>query len=142
MIKQVIWALASASLVVGMLGCSSPKTDTKASPEKAATQEPVSQATPKKKGAAKTPAKPASGAVDVTKKGSKFDLPISKDKVPDGAYYCDMGTVHYARMEEGDGKCPLCGMALKHKASGDAKEHSGHQHGDHEHGDHAGHGSH
>lgn len=43
------------------------------------------------------------------------DPPISKEEVPDGAWYCDMGTVHYHRGEKGDGKCPVCSMDLKHK---------------------------
>ena len=57
----------------------------------------------------------ASQLVEVPKAGKKFDPPVSKDKIPAGAWYCDMGTVHYARMDKGDGTCPLCHMKLKHK---------------------------
>ena len=139
MLKNVVWSLVGASLIVGVLGCSSQKTDVKTSSQKAAPQEPVGEVS-KNEGATKTPTKTpdktASHGVDVTKEGSKFDPPIAKDKVPDGAYYCDMGTVHYARMEEGDGKCPLCGMALKHKATADAKGHENHEHHDHSGHDH------
>ena len=62
--------------------------------------------------------KEAPAEVKLTAKGEKFDPPIEKSAVPDGAWFCDMGTVHYARSEEGDGKCPVCKMDLKHK--GDA----------------------
>lgn len=63
--------------------------------------------------------------VDVAKDGTKFDPKVDKSKLPDGAWYCDMGGVHYARMDEGDGKCELCGMKLKKKAEGG---HKGHHH--------------
>ena len=46
--------------------------------------------------------------------GAKFDPPIEKAQVPEGAWYCDMGTVHYGQMHEGDAKCPLCNMKLVH----------------------------
>ncbi len=63
--------------------------------------------------------------------GTKHDPPIALDKVPDGAWYCDMGTAHYTQAAEGDGKCPLCGMALKKMARaekpGDGEAHD-HQH--------------
>lgn len=57
----------------------------------------------------------ASGAVAVPDDGKKFDPPIKPEQLPSGAWYCDMGTVHYARMHEGDKKCPLCQMKLKQK---------------------------
>lgn len=53
--------------------------------------------------------------VTVSKEGSKFEPTVAKDKIPGNAYYCDMGTVHYARMDRGDGKCPVCGMMLTQK---------------------------
>lgn len=53
----------------------------------------------------------------LTAEGQKFEPPIKVEEVPDGAWYCDMGTVHYARSEKGDGTCPLCKMALKEKAA-------------------------
>lgn len=62
-------------------------------------------------------ATPADGArVEVPAEGKKFDPAVTKEQVPDGAWICDMGTVHYARGEKGDGKCPVCGMMLvEHK---------------------------
>jgi hypothetical protein len=129
--KDMTWALVCALMLVGALGCDSSKTDTEAAPAEATTAEPASETPARDEGASKTPAEPASGKAEVTKEGSKFDPPIAKDQVPEGAYYCDMGTVHYARMEEGDGKCPLCGMALVHEQPGaeDGGDHAGH--GDH-----------
>ena len=62
----------------------------------------------------------------IPKEGKTFKPPVAKDKIPEGAYYCDMGTVHYARMDKGDGKCPLCKMALVKK--GDKAQPSGHNH--------------
>ena len=64
------------------------------------------------KGAA---AAPAPGAVSITAAGSKFDPPLEIAQVPAGAWYCDMGTAHYACTEKKDGKCPLCKMDLKQK---------------------------
>lgn len=52
------------------------------------------------------------GPVEVSATGTNFDPPVAKDRIPEGAWFCDMGTVHYARMEEGDGRCPRCGMRL------------------------------
>ena len=53
--------------------------------------------------------------VTVPKAGRQFKPPIQKSQLPDGVWYCDMGTVEYARLDKGDGKCPICGMKLKHK---------------------------
>ena len=53
-----------------------------------------------------------SGEVEVTAEGNEFDPPVSVEQMPEGAWYCDMGTVHYASMEHGDGACPICGMTL------------------------------
>jgi len=50
--------------------------------------------------------------VELTAEGTEFDPPIQAEQLPDGAWYCDMGTVHYARTDQGDGKCALCGMNL------------------------------
>lgn len=62
----------------------------------------------------------AEGSKEVETKKTEKDNgehkpPIEKSAVPDGHWYCDMGTVHYSRAEKGDGKCPLCGMKLHHK---------------------------
>ncbi|MBA2663668.1 MAG: hypothetical protein H0U74_15375 [Bradymonadaceae bacterium] len=50
--------------------------------------------------------------VEVSVEGSSFAPAVSKDSVPQGSWICDMGTVHYARAEQGDGICPLCKMKL------------------------------
>jgi len=58
---------------------------------------------------------PKEGLVTLDPNGSEFNPPVSPDRIPSGAWYCDMGTVHYARPDKGDGKCPLCHMNLKEK---------------------------
>ncbi len=88
-----------------------------------------------------TPLKEAQkeSTIEVSEKGTTFDPPIKIEDVPKGAYYCDMGTVHYARRVKGDGKCALCGMTLKHNMKGGASAtttHEGHAHGDHAHDEH------
>ena len=57
-------------------------------------------------------AEPALEMVELTAEGTEFDPPVQAEQLPDGAWYCDMGTVHYARTDQGDGKCALCGMNL------------------------------
>jgi rubrerythrin len=64
--------------------------------------------------------------VEVAEDGTEFDPPVEKEQIPEGAWICDMGTVHYAQMSEGDGTCPLCGMDLVRHG-----EHA--HHGDHDH---------
>lgn len=81
---------------------------------------------------------PADGPVEVAAAGTKFDPPVKKDQLPEGAWFCDMGTVHYAQMDKGE-KCPTCGMKLVvkkgvHKAEGDGHDgEDGHEHGEGEH---------
>lgn len=60
-------------------------------------------------------AAPAKGTVEVAPGGTKFDPPVKVSQIPVGAWMCDMGTVHYAAREKGDGQCPICGMKLKQK---------------------------
>ena len=60
------------------------------------------------------PAAPAP-KVQVAAGGSRFDPPVRVDQLPTGVWYCDMGTVHYASTEAGEGRCPVCGMALTHR---------------------------
>ncbi len=55
--------------------------------------------------------------VSVTAEGTKFTPAVDKAALPENVWYCDMGTVHYARTEEGDRKCALCGMDLKSNAA-------------------------
>ena len=56
-----------------------------------------------------------SGPVDVPAKGKRFEPPVQASQLPGGAWYCDMGTVHWAQLEEGSKACPLCKMDLKQK---------------------------
>ena len=65
--------------------------------------------------AAPAAASAATGPVTVAAKGQKFEPPIKPEQLPADAWYCDMGTVHWAQMEEGTKTCPLCQMKLKHK---------------------------
>ncbi len=53
--------------------------------------------------------------VDVPAKGTNFDPPVDIATLPSGAWYCDMGKSHFARMDEGDATCPRCKMKLHHK---------------------------
>lgn len=58
---------------------------------------------------------PTPGQVTVPPEGSKFEPAVEVSAVPAGAWMCDMGTVHYAAGEKGDGTCPVCGMNLTQK---------------------------
>ncbi len=89
-------------------------------------------ATASQTAAGATAAAPAATQVEVAAQGSEFKPAVAKDQIPQGAWICDMGTVHYARMEPGDRKCPLCGMALvqagaKPGADADHADHEGHE---------------
>ncbi len=53
--------------------------------------------------------------VEVAPEGRRFDPPVQVTQLPAGSWYCDLGTVHYARGQEGDGRCPVCGMALSRR---------------------------
>jgi YHS domain-containing protein len=48
--------------------------------------------------------------VEVSADGSRYEPPVAKSRIPDGAWICDMGTVHYASLSEGT--CPICNMRL------------------------------
>jgi len=81
------------------------------------------------------PAEAPAPMVTVTAEGTTFDPPVKPEQIPAGAWYCDMGTVEFARLEKGDGKCPACGMMLREKtadgaAAGEEKhdDHEGHEH--------------
>lgn len=91
---------------------------------------------------AEVAAKPAGVAAAVLPaEGKKYDPPVAASKIPIGAWYCAMDTVHFARGEKGDGKCPICGMDLKEKTAADDKDEHKHEHGDdsHKHGPDHGH---
>ncbi len=73
----------------------------------------------------------ATDTVEVKKDGNEFNPKIAVSQLPDGAWYCDMGGVHYARMDKGDGKCASCGMKLNQK--GGSEDEANHDHDDHDH---------
>lgn len=75
--------------------------------------------------------------VEVPDEGAEFDPPIDPEQLPDGVWFCDMGTAHWAQPEKGDDECPLCGMRLTEKVGDDGDDHEEHDH-DHDH-DHGGH---
>ncbi len=83
----------------------------------------------------KAPASSASdeAKVTVSAEGTKFDPAIDKAQLPEGVWYCDMQTVHYASQSEGDGKCPVCGMKLKKLEGHPHDEHGHDEHGHDEH---------
>lgn len=108
-------------------------------------QESSSTESEAKKGAGSPSSGDNLSKVSVADEGTKFDPPIEKSQLPDGVWYCDMKTVHYAAKSEGDGKCPYCGMKLKKiDAAAETKEAAahGHDHGDGEHDHEHGEGEH
>ncbi len=74
---------------------------------------------------------PSAAGVKVEREGTKFDPPVKPSEIPDGAWMCDMGTVHFASLKKGSGKCPTCGMALKKKGAQAPEAHEGHAKGEH-----------
>lgn len=101
------------------LGCDKP------APEAPAAEEPAEPTTAEPSAAEPPAAEPPAevATVDVTAAGTKLDPPVKPEQLPAGAWYCDMGTVHWAAMEKpADGNCPLCGMKLKQKAPAAAAE--------------------
>lgn len=118
---KTMWkTLGSLMLVGGMMcgtGCDEKKAETPEAPVVATDGEDKTK-TDEVKGA-------DTAKITVTAAGAKIDPAVAKAKIPAGAYYCDMGTVHYARMDKGDGKCPECGMMLTQmQVEGD--DHAGH----------------
>ncbi len=106
--------------------------DSKESGTAGETKAQGSEAAEKAKPAADQPAAASAKkqVVEVAKAGTKFDPPVNASQVPDGAWMCDMGgSVHYASMDEGDGKCPTCGMALVHKGAAEPEGSGGSAHG-------------
>ena len=67
--------------------------------------------------------------VEVAAEGTEFDPAVEVVQLPDGVWYCDMGTVHYATLQPGE--CPLCGMDLvqKHAAGEPAPDAAAPEHG-------------
>lgn len=73
------------------------------------------------------------GSWIISATGSRFEPPIQIAAVPDNAWYCDMGTVHYAQSQAGDKTCKLCKMKLKHKNGQAAPSPAPGQAGHHDH---------
>ena len=76
-------------------------------------------------GGSQSPGTPTA-IVEVSAEGTHLDPAVETSQIPEGSYYCDMGTSHYAQLKKGDGKCPRCGMDLVHKAP--APQAGGHGH--------------
>lgn len=136
MTPMKLLALAlTAALGVGVTACAKKEATAEAGAEAKAAEAPG--AMPAAPAAEKAPE--AAGKVQVSAAGTNFDPPVQKAQIPDGAYYCDMGTVHFARMDKGDETCPRCKMKL-HLMGGAAPKaeggeapaptgHEGHDHG-------------
>ena len=67
-----------------------------------------------------TATKAADGSWNIRPDGSRFEPPIKPADLPQGVWYCDMGTVHYAQSEAGDQTCKLCKMKLKEWTGGES----------------------
>ncbi|TDP63646.1 hypothetical protein [Bradymonas sediminis] len=113
--RAILFLSLSLSLVT--FGCDKKEAEEPATTEAAV--ENVDEAKPEAQGAEKAEA-PAEKApeklakVELTATGTKFDPPIKVEQLPAGAWYCDMGTVHWASLENPkDGRCPECNMKLK-----------------------------
>lgn len=123
-LKSLFYSLLIAGLAISLVACDAPDADDEG--------EPAEAEAPADDQATDEADDDSLAMVEVSDEGTEFDPPVEKEQIPEGAYICDMGTVHYARMEEGDGTCPLCNMDLvPHGAAADD-----HAHGDHDH-DHA-----
>lgn len=106
--QRTLLALVGGALflTLGLSGCE--KKQEAAAPEHTAAKKASPQA---------AKAAPAGAKVEVAAKGTNFDPPVEIASLPAGAWYCDMGKSHYARMEKGDATCPRCKMKLHHKAA-------------------------
>ena len=106
-----VWIRGLFVIVVAVLliGCGQSATE-----ETAVEPEPQAETAAAEPQVADEPALPM---VEVAAEGTEFDPPVEVSQLPDGVWYCDMGTVHYARAEEGDGTCPLCEMKLVKKVA-------------------------
>jgi len=55
----------------------------------------------------------ADGTVEVPNDGKTFKPPVSIDRLPPGAWYCDMGKAPWASMQKPPDGCPLVDAPLK-----------------------------
>jgi hypothetical protein len=53
------------------------------------------------------------GTVEVPKEGKTFEPAVSIERLPEGAWYCDMGKAPWAAMEQPKDGCPIEGAPLK-----------------------------
>lgn len=116
--------LAVAVLSTSALACDRGEAEQPKSKAEVPKEKEAEPETSEKQGASGEGAAVAGEFVEVAADGTTFDPPVAVEKIPDGAWMCDMGTVHYASKEKGEGKCPSCGMALVEKGAG----HDGHAH--------------
>lgn len=112
--KKITMILATGLLAYALVGCSGKQ----ASPAQASAS-PAAHAHSEGDGHDHSAqATPSGGKVKVAADGTKFDPPVSKDKIPDEAWACVMGgKVHYASTDKGTGKCPVCKMKLNQHAA-------------------------
>jgi len=97
-------------MIVALAACGGPATEQPAG----TTDQPTDVATTT---TAAEPAVEPLEMVEVTAEGVELEPPVQVEQIPDGAWYCPMETVHYARMEQGDGVCPICSMDLVQKVA-------------------------
>jgi ABC-type transport system substrate-binding protein len=98
MMKKILTLLLLSSFALTVLGCTQPSDSGDPSTQVSAT--PAS-------------ATPSADKVTVEATGTNFDPAVPKEQLPDEAWACVMGgTVHYATLTKGDGKCARCKMDL------------------------------
>lgn len=100
--RALVLALSIAALTLGAC-CPEPNPGAKAKGTESAAPAPATLA---------VVALEAGAMVAPTAAGQKLDPAVSKAQIPAGAWFCDMGTVHFARADRGDGTCPVCHMKL------------------------------
>lgn len=153
--KARILSILCLALALTAFGCDNKKAEAPAQDE-ANAEAPAEEAEEKAEAPAEGEAKGDKAEakkeelaqVEVAKAGQKFDPAIQAEQLPAGAWYCDMGTVHWAATEKPEGgKCPECNMDLKQHDPGklaeqkekavEAKDDHGHDHAEGEGHDHA-----
>jgi glucose/arabinose dehydrogenase len=112
--KNVMYILLSVALVA-TLGCGASEAPAPDTTADATTTDTDATTTDTAVTTPDVPAEPV--MVEVLAEGTTFDPPVQVAQIPDGAWYCAMDTVHYARMDQGDGKCAVCGMDLAQKVT-------------------------
>lgn len=120
--KRMIAMVLTAGFMIAIMGCSqAPVTEAAGQPTTAsATQDDHAghdhdhdHAGHDHAGPEPATATPSGEKVEVAAKGTTFDPPVGVEQMPTGAWACVMSKkVHYASMEEGDGKCDICKMKL------------------------------